>query len=786
MSTSRLKKHVAEGRGDGVAENFCLIGTPLPSLDAKRDANEFKPAWRQEAYDEQGRRRFHGAFTGGWSAGYYNTVGSREGWTPSAYRSSRKDKGVPRSAVCQSVEDFMDEEDKEDIRQQRGSLQHSDVRSAHPDPLLGALGGEKPDSNAYATSSTIELNESEAGTNILRQMGWTPGQGIGPDLLPASRRQRQALLGLVVDTLAEDAEAQLVPPPDTPVIHPVELDKGARRGLGWQSDQSEKPQSLAALLTKQRGHTNGGKTAQGGFGIGALEYDSDGEEDVYALGQDAKHNSIPSMQSKSLPMPAAKYDEHDVLRSNENVWHDGSAMIAGFILATREQKADAWYAAPAIPVGWHPDPSRVWNMNNVQALQAQGVEGSDKDSIPSEKRAPGPPPLLSDYLTMKDRERLDRDGSANAPLLPQTAAPSPSEVSQNLTKLDAETAKAALRGYMPFANDTAKQARYRNFLESVANRGEQQVWQPTLGIDRNTFHQEVREFSRSAEIFKPMNVVMSNRFQSARLDVTESSKPAGLHLPEGKNGSAAQASSLDDDVTLGQSKAQTDTQKSRRVQIWRPSRLLCKRFGVELPYKEDANDDAAHDVEHTELQSRVANVPTSKSNINARWEDSKRQLQRLAADRAWEQGTQANVKPLMSVEALTDDVHQSQQATPTEWEFDISQIGLGDALKDNSDMDVSQKPSIEVFQAVFGDSEEESGKVYDRGHEKQASPLAATDSAKHTASADPHAQRLAFIPRKRQQVSSQTTSIDAQRKVPRKKSRSAKGLLTFNFDEEDG
>ena len=28
---------------------------------------------------EEGRRRFHGAFTGGYSAGYYNTVGSKEG-----------------------------------------------------------------------------------------------------------------------------------------------------------------------------------------------------------------------------------------------------------------------------------------------------------------------------------------------------------------------------------------------------------------------------------------------------------------------------------------------------------------------------------------------------------------------------------------------------------------------------------------------------------------------------------------------------------------------------------
>lgn len=29
--------------------------------------------------DENGRRRFHGAFTGGFSAGYWNTVGSKDG-----------------------------------------------------------------------------------------------------------------------------------------------------------------------------------------------------------------------------------------------------------------------------------------------------------------------------------------------------------------------------------------------------------------------------------------------------------------------------------------------------------------------------------------------------------------------------------------------------------------------------------------------------------------------------------------------------------------------------------
>lgn len=33
----------------------------------------------QVVKDEKGRKRFHGAFTGGFSAGYFNTVGSEKG-----------------------------------------------------------------------------------------------------------------------------------------------------------------------------------------------------------------------------------------------------------------------------------------------------------------------------------------------------------------------------------------------------------------------------------------------------------------------------------------------------------------------------------------------------------------------------------------------------------------------------------------------------------------------------------------------------------------------------------
>lgn len=49
---------------------FVLYGTPLPPLDEHtRDDGSFVPVWKQEVTDERGRKRLHGAFTGGFSAG---------------------------------------------------------------------------------------------------------------------------------------------------------------------------------------------------------------------------------------------------------------------------------------------------------------------------------------------------------------------------------------------------------------------------------------------------------------------------------------------------------------------------------------------------------------------------------------------------------------------------------------------------------------------------------------------------------------------------------------------
>jgi len=43
---------------------YVALGTPVHTGDSS-----FLPVWKQDVRDESGRRRLHGAFTGGWSAG---------------------------------------------------------------------------------------------------------------------------------------------------------------------------------------------------------------------------------------------------------------------------------------------------------------------------------------------------------------------------------------------------------------------------------------------------------------------------------------------------------------------------------------------------------------------------------------------------------------------------------------------------------------------------------------------------------------------------------------------
>jgi G patch domain-containing protein 1 len=72
---------------DSEGDDYVYYGTPLEQEQTSsyyarpsstKDTGQVigLPVHKQQVRDEHGRQRFHGAFTGGFSAGYYNTVGS--------------------------------------------------------------------------------------------------------------------------------------------------------------------------------------------------------------------------------------------------------------------------------------------------------------------------------------------------------------------------------------------------------------------------------------------------------------------------------------------------------------------------------------------------------------------------------------------------------------------------------------------------------------------------------------------------------------------------------------
>ena len=174
------------------------------------------PVAEQVALDAQGRRRFHGAFTGGFSAGYFNSVGSAEGWKPSSFVSSRRHRGdastssgvaagdapMPQQQQQQqqqrTARDFMDEDELAEmeakeaaaLKTARGYSRNAREEEAEAEEAVAGAGavavgggsrsGGGNDDSAAALASLL-LSSTAAGrrrvadgvgARLLREMGW--------------------------------------------------------------------------------------------------------------------------------------------------------------------------------------------------------------------------------------------------------------------------------------------------------------------------------------------------------------------------------------------------------------------------------------------------------------------------------------------------------------------------------------------------------------------------------------------------------------------------------------
>lgn len=164
-------------------ENYVTFGIPLEPIDEDNLPRK-KPVTIEDqyAYDAQGRRRFHGAFTGGFSAGYFNTVGTRDGWRPQQFKSSRSSKA---ESITQRPEDFMDDEDTSQFGIAPKGIRATDDYVDH-----GQRGTKReritqdngPIPGTPVLKELLKPVKETVGIMLLKKMGWRPGQGVGSRL----------------------------------------------------------------------------------------------------------------------------------------------------------------------------------------------------------------------------------------------------------------------------------------------------------------------------------------------------------------------------------------------------------------------------------------------------------------------------------------------------------------------------------------------------------------------------------------------------------------------------
>ncbi|KAI9790290.1 MAG: hypothetical protein M1816_005315 [Peltula sp. TS41687] len=724
--TTKRSRAIYEADLQAQQSPYVIYGTPLPPLDPDvRDDGSYVPIWKQEVTDERGRKRLHGAFTGGFSAGYFNTVGSKEGWSPSTFVSSRsnrqKDGAVAKAQRQQQQrpEDFMDEEDLADAAEAQ-KLQTSGSFAG-----LGLTGDDAMRRDALM--DVLKAEGETMGVKLLRKMGWKEGQGVGPKV------RRKARLG--GQETGDGGEATHWFAPENSALIAFTR-KNDQKGLGYEGEVrlgTENGISRSGRLggtdddeDEEIGHKSwkAGKqngTAKGGFGVGILNDTGSDDEDPYEIGPRIKYNKVIGGSSKkkgklseggrskansanpllrSKPVFISRKASSSVANPGFRRCHDGRLPLDGFVLSTTTDiilssavAPDKRYPPPEIPKDWKSSkqPSSSTNetsyRSTAEAARASTLDPKSRASLLGEAQLPGK--SVFDFLSPAARDRI-ASASGHSELPPGLGESAPkgftiseAERQKNLRDLlpdlDKEVAIKALGrgigGWMPYAEDEQKRARYRYFLETKAGlRTELPIQTP--GMSEDDWINELREFAHAAQLFKPMTGMMASRF-------TSSSSRTASNVPDSSTGSSSGDNLLRDPSNKPEDPAEAAAKfgmygpMTRSIQQFYPTRLLCKRFNVKPPTHVQPGPASNTDAGGTTNPSGTANSTT----------------------------LQAKSLELVSKAAVDDILRESELGDRSSVTLPLREVVVVDA-QTNPALE-AKRPGEAVFKAIFGSDDDD-------------------------------------------------------------------------------
>ncbi|KAJ3090005.1 hypothetical protein HK102_004933 [Quaeritorhiza haematococci] len=707
-------------------ESFVTIGTEQPhdiSAVRARDRNKYLPVFKQEVRDEKGRKRLHGAFTGGFSAGYFNSVGSKEGWAPSQFVSSRSARASARAA---KPEDFMDEDDMNEFG--------GEITAKDEFDFLGGTQRELQRRQAVAASDEGEIKsvlgalpmnvvediligpaKDPIGVKLMRQMGWREGQGIGP----RTRRKR-----LVAEADDEDifAAEKLFAPAATQVVEFTS--KKNQYGLGFDPHKNAPEfaafgggeQSASRDEVQKAGRSKKGPRMSSGFGVGIFEDDDD--EDVYGSASMASYDIVihdddeghfagfkrkagfgatvtDQMSSKSTKRTFGL--DSDIF-DRKLVGFDGRPPLIGFVFAKTPLAPPENFLPPVVPPNWKPNPPISDSTSKPAPSQtpATGQPGSQRQpqltaeerrEILGEEALKGPQRSVFSFISVKAQGRLQE-------IIDKTREASSSD-GEAAAQVSKEQALAALQGFMPFGNDPEKQQRYKRYLEVCAGLSNKPLLAPPHMSEMELAH-EKREFVEAARIYRPLSSMMASRFTSASNVDQEAANEKDAKEIQDETSSAAASANMYGKLT-------------RTRQEWVPARLLCKRFNIAHPHP-DRPDPGSGLSRSSGGKASGADIKAEaerKEAVNKRvMDDLVRERDRLVAEgrlqkRPAIEFASAREGPFVEIMGMEGSKKSNAAAEITAEEI----MREGEGADEDEDVQQVERPPMDIFKAIFADSD---------------------------------------------------------------------------------
>ncbi|XP_055627851.1 G patch domain-containing protein 1 homolog [Toxorhynchites rutilus septentrionalis] len=574
-------------------ETLCKYGTQLPPYEQDEIPSK-KPVSVEDqiVLDVNGKRRFHGAFTGGFSAGYWNTVGSEEGWKPTEFKSSRQEKA---KAKVQNPMDFMDDEDlgefgiapqrvqaKEDFAPASKATKRRmhTSGSAIAQPVLRAL---------------LEPAKEKTVVGMLKRMGWREGQGIGErqdksEKKKAKERNKKERYVMRMygcehpdrtvshashdETDSEsdlsDCEINFAPDDFDPLVAMI---KDNVFGLGYKGLNRHDGESKRFNLfdTLEVVDKNNKKLSIRGqaFGIGALEEDDD--EDIYAKDDMTRYDF--SLGEKSKTVRAITHKDHE-------------GCLEGFCPSKMKGKQNKKIFRVEVPAtyvarNWMERRSRFEPIDETRRqhlkkdeYKLQGLGRHDLNPLTRGQILGEPSVEPSSSASILDSVSRQQENLVSAEIIDTSDASQSRPVAKISKDLKVVPNKPTLRqeasnygstsgGFKPFINYPDKQDRYEKFIsfkpsDKFKNKEAYLGSLQPLGMSEWDREREQKEFIQAQRMYRPMDGLMSDRF------VTESTLKAERDVEN-------------------QSQSKEITMKRVRV-MWKPQKELCKRFNVPEPF----------------------------------------------------------------------------------------------------------------------------------------------------------------------------------------------------------